>query len=123
LLIACPDGEQHDLSLLALTLLLRERGARCFYLGAAVPPADIVAAVEGTKCDIVCVSAVTPTSLPQVGLTGRALISARSRARLFVGGPALDGVRESVDVPGVRLPLSLTDAAQVLMETPIPSRR
>jgi methanogenic corrinoid protein MtbC1 len=123
LLIACPDGEQHDLSLLALALLLRTRGARCFYLGAAVPPADIVAAVEGTRSDIVCMSAVTPTSLPHVGLTGRALIAARSRARLFVGGPAVYGIPESLDVPGVRLPATLTEAADVLMQAPLSPRR
>jgi methanogenic corrinoid protein MtbC1 len=122
LLIACPDGEQHELGLLALTLLLRERGARCFYLGAAVPPVDIVAAVTATHSDIVCVSAVTPTSLPQVGLTGRALIAARSPARLFVGGPALAGVRESIEVPGVRLPSSLSGAVDVLLETPLVPR-
>jgi methanogenic corrinoid protein MtbC1 len=45
-LLACPEGEHHDLGLIAFGLALRERGWRIDYLGSDTPVASIAEAAE-----------------------------------------------------------------------------
>jgi methanogenic corrinoid protein MtbC1 len=113
-LLACPEGERHDLGLLALDLLLLEKGIGTIYLGAEVPQGDLVRAVSDLAPRAVCLSATLPTSLTSMRRSMRALISARSNARLYAGGPAVTAAGESADIPAVMLPASLGDAVEVL---------
>lgn len=48
-LLACTDGEQHTLALEALTAALTERGVPVRMLGAAVPTASLLHAVDTTR--------------------------------------------------------------------------
>jgi methanogenic corrinoid protein MtbC1 len=114
-LLSCPEGERHDLGLLALDLLLLEKGIRTIYLGAEVPQSDLVRAVSDLEPRAVCLSATLPTSLTSMRRSMRALISARSSARLYAGGPAVTAAGESADIPAVLLPSSLSEAVSVFM--------
>ncbi len=115
-LLACPEDEQHEFGLLALWLLLRESGVRVVCLGADVPPTELVAAAIGTNCAAVCLSVVASTSVPHAALAARALVNARLKLPVYVGGPAL-GRHGVSDVPGTLLPSDIADAAELLRES------
>ncbi len=82
-ILACPPGEQHELGLLCFGLLLRERGWRIAYLGAATPPEDIAGALEDLSPAVVVLSAVTPERFADAGEDIRELAE---RARVAIGG-------------------------------------
>lgn len=114
LLLACPEGERHDLGLLGLNLLLLQRNARTVYLGADVPAADMARAVADLEPRAVCMSATLPTSVTALRRSLRALVRERSHSRLFAGGPAITAGGRKDDIPAVILPSSLAEAADVL---------
>lgn len=104
-LLACTEGEQHSLPLYALAAALAERGVSSRLLGASLPYAALVAAVQRTGPAAVFLwSQVAETGDPA------ALPDLRPRrpgARLLLGGPgwAHDGLPD-----GSRLLRSLPDA-------------
>jgi hypothetical protein len=49
-----------------------------------------------------------------LGIAARALIASRLPAQLFVGGAAIDAVESVLEVPGVRLPADIGDAADLI---------
>jgi methanogenic corrinoid protein MtbC1 len=102
------------LGLLALDLLLLERNMYTIYLGAEVPQSDVARAVSDLEPQAVCLSATLPTSLTSLRRSMRALVSMRSKARLYAGGPAVTASGASADIPAVLLPTSLTEAVEVL---------
>jgi MerR family transcriptional regulator, light-induced transcriptional regulator len=55
-----PDNELHELSLLLYNYSLRSRGIRTFFLGQAVPMADLTAIVEIIKPDFLLTVITTP---------------------------------------------------------------
>ena len=114
--LACPEDEQHDLGATALWLLLREAGLRVVFLGADVPAAALVMALHETDADAVSISATAPNSLPMLELAAREVVSARVRARIFVGGPALADEEGASGVPGIRLPREIAAAAETLVQ-------
>lgn len=116
IVLACPEDERHDVGLAVLSLLLRRRAIRVYYLGGDVPAADLLAAVKDTGADAVCMSATLPSSLGSMSRATRRMISARALAHIFVGGPALDSEGE-VQVAGIRLPRSLDQAADFIATT------
>ena len=62
-LLACPTGEQHDLSLIVFGLALREHGWRITYLGADTPLATIAETATTVRPDLVVVAAVDSARL------------------------------------------------------------
>jgi methanogenic corrinoid protein MtbC1 len=60
-LLACPPGERHDMVLLCVALMLRERGVRVRFLGADTPIPAILTAARGTAADAVVLAATRPT--------------------------------------------------------------
>ncbi len=115
-LLACPEAERHDLGLLAMALLLSERGVRVFYLGAEVPAQDLLLAIEKTGVPAACLSATTASGLASLGRTARAVVEKRAVRRLFVGGPAFSRGNGDDAVPGIRLPRTLDAAAAMIAE-------
>ena len=116
ILLACPEAEYHDLGLLAMALLLRERGMRILYLGADVPTQDLMITIAKTRVESVCLSATTANGLVSLGRTARALVGKRAVRSLFVGGPALwlgDGDETAL---GTRLPRGLNAAADTIFK-------
>jgi methanogenic corrinoid protein MtbC1 len=115
-LLACPEGERHELGLLALNLLLRRQRLRVVYLGADVPLADLVATIRQMSPDAVCLSVTSRGGLASLGRTTRALVAARASTRIFIGGPAVHTTRLEATIPGVLLPRPLAAAAQFVAE-------
>ena len=70
-LLACPEGERHDLGLIAFGLALRERGWRIDYLGPDTPVESLDEAARRTDPSVVVVSAVRPEPLDQVAALAR----------------------------------------------------
>jgi len=116
-LLACPEEERHELGLLAMALLLSQRGLRVFYLGGDVPAPDLVFAIGKTNPDAVCLAATTASGLASLGRTVRSLVSVRAPVRLFVGGPAFGRGYGEDSIPGARLPHSLGAAADAMSNT------
>ena len=110
-LLACPEGEGHDLGLLALALLLRRRQVTVLYLGARVPLEDLIDAVERVRPAALCLAATTANSLSALHRTARGILALRFSVQLFVGGPALNGDNGSVAIPGILMPRSVAAAA------------
>jgi MerR family transcriptional regulator, light-induced transcriptional regulator len=83
-LLACPEGERHDLGLIAFGLALRERGWRIDYLGSDTPLASIAETAEAIGPDLLVLSAVAPEPLADLGSLPRA-------QRVAVAGPGARG--------------------------------
>lgn len=62
-LLACPPGEQHDLSLIAFGLALREHGWRITYLGADTPIETIDETAAALRPDLIVVAAAEASRL------------------------------------------------------------
>jgi len=103
LILACPEDERHDIGLLAVRLLLAERGVRAIFLGGDVPIDALVVAVRQAFPDGVCLSATTGLGLSGLSLAATALLKHKLTPRLFSGGPALR-TASGVTVLGSRLP-------------------
>ncbi len=88
-------GEQHDLGLLILALLLVRRGYRVVYLGADVPVHGLLPVVEQVSADLVCLSAATPETAAGAGAVAAALRGLPRPPAVVVGGK---GVTESTAV-------------------------
>jgi MerR family transcriptional regulator, light-induced transcriptional regulator len=65
-LLACPEGERHDLGLIAFGLALRERGWRIDYLGADTPVDSLEDTAQRTDPSVVVLSAVRSEPLDQL---------------------------------------------------------
>lgn len=58
-ILACPPGEQHDLSLMIFGIVLNRNGWRIEYLGADTPIQELVGAVGRARPELVVVAATT----------------------------------------------------------------
>ena len=59
-LLACPEGEQHDLGLIVFGLTLRANGWRIVLLGADTPADVLAGAADRIRPDLIVVSAIDP---------------------------------------------------------------
>ena len=66
-LLACPEGERHDLGLIAFGLALREHGWRIDYLGPDTPVESVEEAAQRTDPAMIVLSAVRSEPLEQIG--------------------------------------------------------
>ncbi len=89
-LLACPAGEQHDLSLIAFGLALREHGWRITFLGADTPVATIEQTATALQPDLIVVAAIDAAQLTP--LTGE-LRTLATRFRLAL---ACEGTLETL---------------------------
>ena len=85
--LACAPGEQHDLGLLMLAVLLRADGWRVEYLGQDTPVAEALGFAGRVGAAMLCLSAAREPSLAAIrtGLAG----ADPSDAALVVGGAAV----------------------------------
>jgi MerR family transcriptional regulator, light-induced transcriptional regulator len=86
-LLACPEGERHDLGLIAFGLALRERGWRIAYLGPDTPVESIEEAARRTDPSVVVLSSVRPEPLEQI-----AALAARYRLAIAGAGATMASV-------------------------------
>ncbi|HZQ28480.1 MAG TPA: cobalamin-dependent protein [Acidimicrobiales bacterium] len=87
LLVACAEGEHHDLPAAIVAADLRRAGWGVTLLGASVPASDLRRFVVGTGPDAVLLSCSTPWSLP--GLARSVAAVRDTGTRVIVGGSAL----------------------------------
>ena len=87
--LACAPGEQHELGLLMLAILLRADGWQVAYLGADTPVSEAVRLAEQLEATYLCLSATMADKLAGLveGVAGTTL---RETTTLVVGGRALD---------------------------------
>jgi len=83
-LLACPAGEQHDLSLIVFGLALRQHGWRVTYLGADTPLATIDETATTLRPDLVVVAAV---DVARLSGQAEALHSLATRYQVALAGP------------------------------------
>lgn len=112
--LACPPTERHDLGLMGVWLCLRLMGLRVVYLGADVPAAALLGAVEETGAAAVVLSAVASSTRPDLVIVARAVATSRLGPRLFVGGSAVHISEGRAELMGVRLPLSVVESSRLV---------
>jgi MerR family transcriptional regulator, light-induced transcriptional regulator len=96
-LLACPEGEWHDLGLIAFGLALRGRGWRIDYLGPDTPVDSLAEAARRTDPSVVVLSAVRPEPLEPI-----AALASRHRVAIAGAGAArasVQGVERLTDDP------------------------
>jgi DNA-binding transcriptional MerR regulator len=111
-LLAAPAGEHHDLGLVALALLLRDRGWRVTFLGANTPIATITDASRRLSPEVVVLTMLEPVELP---VTDVAELARGPRVLLSGAGASAEqaralGVDYFADGP--------IEAAELLASTP-----
>jgi MerR family transcriptional regulator, light-induced transcriptional regulator len=84
-ILACPEGELHDLPLSVLALAFRARGGRVAMLGAQTPIDEIEGVAERLGADLVVVSG---TMREPATKSMRALTRLARTRRVIVAGPA-----------------------------------
>jgi DNA-binding transcriptional MerR regulator len=108
IVLACTEKEAHTLPLEALRAALGERGRAALMLGAAVPQAALLDALDRQTRRVTVVLWAQTGTTADVGMVKAAVAA---RARVMVGGPGW----ESVAVPrSVVRTVSLVDAVQRL---------
>jgi DNA-binding transcriptional MerR regulator len=85
-LLACPEGERHDLGLITFGLALRERGWRIDYLGPDTPLESLEEAARRTDPSVVVLSAVRSEPLEQ-------LTALATRHRVAIAGTGAASAR------------------------------
>ncbi len=96
-LTACAAGEQHDLGLLLLSLLLVRRNYRIVFLGTDVPHAALLQAVAHVRPNIVCISATTPATSEQALVSARAVHAHHPDTLVIIGGQGIVDQLETGD--------------------------
>ncbi len=91
---ALPPDEQHEFGLLAVAIKLALRGWRVTWLGAQLPVDDLCAYVARERPKLLCLSLVRQRPRDEVLAYARAVrAGAGADTRVFVGGPAVDGLQ------------------------------
>jgi DNA-binding transcriptional MerR regulator len=85
---AAPEGEDHELGVLAAAAVAADLGFRVTYLGASTPCAALERSVATIRPDVVLVGAVTA----RAGRTFVGSLPDLGTARLVVGGPGFAGL-------------------------------
>jgi methanogenic corrinoid protein MtbC1 len=87
--LACAPGEQHDIGLMMLAVMLRADGWRVEYLGTNTPAWDAIDFAAAIGAAIVCLSTTRAASFAQLR-DELGDLPRRSRPALVVGGPGVD---------------------------------
>ncbi len=110
--LACPQGEQHDLGLLALAVVLGRAGWGTCFLGADTPVADLVSACAAVRPALVVVAGRDPDVLR---VQRRPLGALATTTSLVLAGPAASA-RLAAAIGAVCVPGDPVQAAQRLSE-------
>lgn len=92
MLVACVEGEQHELGARTLADVFELNGWRTIYLGANLPSRELVALTTRTArpADLIALSVTMPAHLSRLAATIDA-IRANSNVPIMVGGYLFDG--------------------------------
>lgn len=86
-LLACPAGERHDMVLLCVSLMLRERGVRVRFLGADTPIPAVITAARSADAVAVVLAATRKTAFSAHVTT---LLRLGKDHALFIAGRGAD---------------------------------
>lgn len=88
--LACLEGEQHELGLLMLAVMLRFQGLRTIYLGQDVPNDALVRTVEDTQPEVLAVNGGTAEGARKLPAVVAALRDTAPFTAIVYGGGAFD---------------------------------
>jgi DNA-binding transcriptional MerR regulator len=108
---AAPEGEDHELGVLAAAAVAADLGFRVTYLGARTPSIALERSVATIRPDVVLVGAVTA----HAGRTFTASAPDLGDARLVVGGPGFVGLDDALPA-GTGTAGRLSDLRRVLQQ-------
>lgn len=115
-LLASPAGESHTLALVLLNAVLHEASIPTVFLQGGLPAAEIAAAAQAYKVQVVALSA--SVACPSRLLTAELRILRRlldSRTGLWIGGAGTHKISSPID--GVKIMRSLDTAVQSLQNS------
>ncbi|MEO8540802.1 MAG: cobalamin-dependent protein [bacterium] len=98
--LACLQGEHHEIGLLMLSALLRFHGMRTIYLGQDVPDEELVRTVQRMQPQVVAVNAVTTSGALRLPHLVAEMNAVSPRTRIVFGGGAFDADLELRAVSG-----------------------
>lgn len=98
--LACLEGERHELGLLMLTVLLRFQGLRTIYLGADVPHDALLRTIEDVQPAVAAVHAGTADGVAVLPRLIEAAARTAPQTRVVFGGPVFDANRDLRAFPG-----------------------
>jgi methanogenic corrinoid protein MtbC1 len=110
-LLACPPGERHDMVLLCVALMLRERGVRVRFLGADTPVPAVLAAARAASADAVVLAATRPAMFTAQAAALRELAA---ETTLYAAGRGADD-QTVADIGARTLPADPVRAVVVLV--------
>lgn len=93
-IVACAEGEQHELGAMCVRILLEEHNWRVYYLGANVPIEEVAAFQKKQRAELVALSFVPPQAPSDAQRTVRLLsemYDLHTPYALALGGSGLDG--------------------------------
>lgn len=91
--LACPEGELHDLGLVLFGVALAKRGWRVTFLGANTPLETVAAAASQTNPNAVVIAASDPSYLKR---DADALADLARSHRVVLAGRGADGIAEKI---------------------------
>ncbi|MGE0597976.1 MAG: cobalamin-dependent protein [Dehalococcoidia bacterium] len=89
-LLACVEGEMHELALLMIAVLLRFQGLRPIYLGQDVPTEALLRTVEDSQPRVIALNATTEASASVVERIVPRLLKVAPLSAVVFGGAAFD---------------------------------
>ncbi len=89
-LLACVEGEKHELGLLMLAVLLRFQGLRPIYLGQDVPTEALLRTVEDSQPEVIALNATIDDSAAVIEQVIPAIRMAAPLSAIVIGGAAFD---------------------------------
>jgi excisionase family DNA binding protein len=111
--LACPEGELHEVGLRSLSYAFEAEGWTTHYVGANTPVDSIIDAIRSNEADLVCLSfTIPPDDRSFIDAIRRVATGAHSaKAKLLVGGFYVGSYVEQ-DLDCDHIALSVTDAVQ-----------
>lgn len=115
LIATTPSGEQHEFGAMAVSAAALEEGWRVVYLGASLPPAEIVRAARHVRARLVALSAVnTPEGNELVREVAALEQELPEGTGLLIGGAGAAGQRAELERAGARVILDFGALRDVL---------
>ncbi len=87
IVLATPSGHLHEFGILGGAQLAASRGFEPIYLGADVPEDDILAALEGSKADLVLLALLVDMDAGELRRLDDLLSTLSDKAEVWVGSP------------------------------------
>lgn len=85
-LLCCPEGEEHDFGLEMLSVLLRSRGWKSFFIGHSAPNRDLLAKIAKESPDIVFISvSMIPNLISAISLIQQ-IKQSHNNIKVVIGG-------------------------------------